>query len=737
MCCCPLGLISCSQDKTVRLWVESSEGEYRLDKTLVGHKGFVGAVKWVSQSLGPGLPDGTIVSGSMDKAVILWDMESCSPAMTLEGHTSQVTAFAVLSDGSLVSASVDGTLRIWQNGRCTATLTGHEGPIWCLLVLPDDRLLSGSVDKTARLWQGNQCIGVLKGHNDTIRGLALVPGVGVVSASHDATLRVWTLQGDCTTELVGHSAIIYCVAVSENGLIASGSEDNTCRLWRADGSCQQVIDHPGCVWDVAFMPNGDLCTACSDTVIRMWSRDSNRKATPAAVEEYAAAVAEKQKQYLASTKGTLPPGLKVEDEMALLTPGKRHGQNKVVSAPGGPAVYSWNGPNNEWEKIGDVMTGSNPSKVQGGKTWDYVFDVDVEEGAPPRKLTMNRGENPHQVAERFLIEENLPSAYKGQIVDFILRNTSAADLPRCPDPLSEFRSADAASGSASRQSLKYAPKTSYVPFDNLRSANGIITRIREINSLFEGMEGPTAGMMLDSEETGDGLIHLLEQTKSAVGGSDVSLSDADKRILGKLLQFPPNESFPAMDICRMLAVNGSCAEWLSTATGDLYSEEPGPIGQCLLQTAGGAAPSQQCSLQFMSNCFIHPPLRSWIKRQQVVLLERFKDCSKSSSKQVRAALATLILNFAALNCNESGSEASTKTDVLSAATDMLLSAPEDDFEAAFRAIVAVGTLAHQDPEMASTAKGVGLLDVGHAKASMAGAPDKLKDAVSDLDVLLK
>lgn len=41
-----------------------------------------------------------------------------------------------------------------------------------------------------------------------------------------------------------------------------------------------------------------------------------------------------------------------------------------------------------------------------------VFDVDAEEGAPPRKLPMNRGDNPYIVAERWLEEQGLPDTYK-------------------------------------------------------------------------------------------------------------------------------------------------------------------------------------------------------------------------------------------------------------------------------------------------------------------------------------
>lgn len=41
-----------------------------------------------------------------------------------------------------------------------------------------------------------------------------------------------------------------------------------------------------------------------------------------------------------------------------------------------------------------------------------MFDVDVEDGTPPRKLALNRGDNPYDVADAFLINENLPITYR-------------------------------------------------------------------------------------------------------------------------------------------------------------------------------------------------------------------------------------------------------------------------------------------------------------------------------------
>jgi hypothetical protein len=72
----------------------------------------------------------------------------------------------------------------------------------------------------------------------------------------------------------------------------------------------------------------------------------------------------------------------------------------------------------KWERIGEVVgapsTGGSGGgkKVHAGQEWDFVFDVDVGEGMPPRKLAVNAGDNPYAAAERFLLDEGLPLTYR-------------------------------------------------------------------------------------------------------------------------------------------------------------------------------------------------------------------------------------------------------------------------------------------------------------------------------------
>jgi len=73
---------------------------------------------------------------------------------TLTGHTNYVYALTVLPDGSLVSGSEDKTIKIWdvKNGQTIKTLTGHTDYVRALTVLPDGSLVSGSGDKSIKIW---------------------------------------------------------------------------------------------------------------------------------------------------------------------------------------------------------------------------------------------------------------------------------------------------------------------------------------------------------------------------------------------------------------------------------------------------------------------------------------------------------------------------------------------------------------------------------------------------------
>jgi phospholipase A-2-activating protein len=72
--------------------------------------------------------------------------------------------------------------------------------------------------------------------------------------------------------------------------------------------------------------------------------------------------------------------------------------------------------------------------------YDYVFDVDIEDGKPPLKLPYNLSENPYERATKFLGDNELPLSYLDNVANFITENTKGATLGQTseasgPDPL--------------------------------------------------------------------------------------------------------------------------------------------------------------------------------------------------------------------------------------------------------------------------------------------------------------
>src|ERR1700677_4456059 len=63
-----------------------------------------------------------------------------------------------------------------------------------------------------------------------------------------------------------------------------------------------------------------------------------------------------------------------------------------------------------------------------GVEYDYVFDVDIEDGKPPLKLPYNLSQNPYEAATKFIENNKLPISYLDQVANFITTNTQGATL---------------------------------------------------------------------------------------------------------------------------------------------------------------------------------------------------------------------------------------------------------------------------------------------------------------------
>ncbi|ETO31733.1 G-protein beta WD-40 repeats containing protein [Reticulomyxa filosa] len=193
---------SASGDKTVRIWdavsrkqIQNCKGHFKKrDNVLEGCLSLVLDVKFS--------PDGkSIVSGSADNLIRLWDSNSGKLLQTLAGHSNEVWRVEFSPDGQkLVSASYDRTASIWnaKSGERLKQLVGHSGTITNARFSPDGQtIVSCSLDRTIRIWNVESGIqlNILQGHTSPVDDVQYFPdGQTIVSCSNDHTIRLWDVK---------------------------------------------------------------------------------------------------------------------------------------------------------------------------------------------------------------------------------------------------------------------------------------------------------------------------------------------------------------------------------------------------------------------------------------------------------------------------------------------------------------------------------------------------------------
>jgi serine/threonine protein kinase len=266
-------LVSGSQDDTVKVWNPATG---HLDRTLNAQ---ANGVRSVSVSA-----DGKVLaSGNGGNTIKVWDLQTGKLRYSLAGHTGSVWSVALSRDGkTLVSGSQDNTVKVWnlETGQLVRTLVGHSGMVYSVIFSPYEKtLVSGSADKTIKVWdlQTGKLLRSLEGHGNVVRSVAISPnGQTLASASWDRTIKIWNLQtGELLRTLEGHQDRVVSVAFSADGILASTSLDNTVKTWnfQTGATLQTLMNHTDWALSVATSANRSLLVSGSkDRTIKIWQR---------------------------------------------------------------------------------------------------------------------------------------------------------------------------------------------------------------------------------------------------------------------------------------------------------------------------------------------------------------------------------------------------------------------------------------------------------------------------------
>jgi len=218
-----------------------------------------------------------MLAAALDSGWIeLYDLKRGKMMGALEGQsTSEVWTVCFSPDGNnILSGSLDRAIRVWdvRERECKWALRGHDEWVNGIAVSSDGTtIVSGSGDKTVRIWDTKTmaCRKTLRGHDDFVRSVCVTgDNKHIVSASDDCSLRVWDMKNEqLVTKIQAHQKGIYCVAASKTSKVVSSSRDFSVKVWDvADPKSQpkEWKGHKGDVNSCCFFDNGNWVASCSD-----------------------------------------------------------------------------------------------------------------------------------------------------------------------------------------------------------------------------------------------------------------------------------------------------------------------------------------------------------------------------------------------------------------------------------------------------------------------------------------
>ncbi|KAI9803742.1 MAG: Transcription initiation factor TFIID subunit 5 [Piccolia ochrophora] len=185
----PRHLVSCSEDKTIRLW---SCDAWQCLVVYKGHLGPVWDVTW-------GPKGHYFLSGGHDRTGRLWSVEQIAAVRFFVGHDQDVDVVSFHPNNLYVfSGSSDRTVRMFSiaSGDCVRLFTGHTGNITALACSHDGKVLASADDGgSIILWaldSGNR-LKRMRGHGKGgIWSLSWsAESTVLMSGGADGTVRVW------------------------------------------------------------------------------------------------------------------------------------------------------------------------------------------------------------------------------------------------------------------------------------------------------------------------------------------------------------------------------------------------------------------------------------------------------------------------------------------------------------------------------------------------------------------
>ncbi|TGO37731.1 hypothetical protein BHYA_0090g00210 [Botrytis hyacinthi] len=714
-------VVSASRDGTVRLWKQLSDNPPIFDATISSHAtAFVNTVAYLPPS--SQFPGGLVISGGKD-TVIEVRQPSKGPEENAEalliGHSHNICALDVDPAGRfIISGSWDAEARIWPLGKweCESVLRGHEGSVWAVLAIDSETVITACADKLIRVFNtSGKLLRTIRGSADVVRALCRLPkghssGADFASAGNDGVIRLWTLSGKQVAELHGHENFIYSIASTPSGEIISSGEDRTLRIWK-DSQCIQTITHPAIsVWGVAVCgENGDIVSGASDRVVRVFTKNSERFADAETTTLFEDSVKESSipQQSLPEVNKEKLPG----PEFLTQKSGTKEGQVQMIrELNGAVTAHTWSSAQGQWINVGTVVdaVGSSGKKVEYlGKEYDFVFDVDIEDGKPPLKLPYNLSQNPYEAATKFIANNELPVTYLEQVANFITTNTQGATIGQTqessgPDAWGSDQRYRPGEGESSAPANippppKVLPQKEYLSII-VASVPKMQKKIEEVNKAL--INDGQKGVSLNPEELE--VLQTLRKHLESTGATNTSQSVSGGLDLAIKLSthWPYKDRLAGLDLLRLLAIAPETATFRSNGGESIIDV----FSQAALESSPPSENHVMMAVRGFANLFDSAEGRQLATDNFDKVHDLIKTAIQmSTNRNFLVAATTVYINYAVL-FTETDPDFEQVLAVLDTVTSILKT--QVDSEVIYRGLVALGTLLTVGDEIREAGKDV-------------------------------
>ena len=136
-------LISVSDDKTMRIW--SLENKECINAINTGD---------IQTCLGK-LKNGKFMLGGEDGSITIFNVEGFEPINSIKAHDEPIEIlYESPFTGDIISGSQDNLVKIFKvdNGTCVKILEGHKSTVLFVSQIDENTIVTSSVDKTVKIW---------------------------------------------------------------------------------------------------------------------------------------------------------------------------------------------------------------------------------------------------------------------------------------------------------------------------------------------------------------------------------------------------------------------------------------------------------------------------------------------------------------------------------------------------------------------------------------------------------